>query len=199
MTAAEGAALAAEAHRRGARFLVDEVYRDALVDPPPSATALGAIVTSSLTKSYGLGAIRFGWAIAPDAAGAAALQEISFGTIGAHAQPLLALGIAALERREALLAHARATLALNHALFAEACVAARGRIVPAPAPAGVIVWAELPGVPDAQLFAERLLAEQATLVSPGGFFGPPGCVRMGLGGDPEVVRAGLARLGAALA
>ena len=58
----------------GARVLVDEVYLEALAvrgRPSGSAAHLGPefVVTSSLTKAYGLSGLRCGWAVAdPDLA-----------------------------------------------------------------------------------------------------------------------------------
>lgn len=51
----------------GARVLVDEVYLETLFDQPwRSAFHLGSnfVVTSSLTKAYGLSGIRCGWILA---------------------------------------------------------------------------------------------------------------------------------------
>ena len=55
------------AQRVGARVLVDEVYLEMLFeDAPPSAFSLGEtfLVTSSLTKAYGLSGLRCGWILA---------------------------------------------------------------------------------------------------------------------------------------
>ena len=55
------------ARRAGARVMVDEVYLDAAFESAPrSAALLGDqfIVTSSLTKVYGLSGLRCGWIIA---------------------------------------------------------------------------------------------------------------------------------------
>src|SRR5204863_1212117 len=51
----------------GARVLVDEVYLEAMFeDSPPSSITLGSefVVTSSLTKGYGLSGLRCGWIFA---------------------------------------------------------------------------------------------------------------------------------------
>jgi hypothetical protein len=57
------------AEARGAHVLVDEVYMDVANEPAPPAATLGDtfISTSSLTKSYGLSALRCGWALASPA------------------------------------------------------------------------------------------------------------------------------------
>lgn len=52
----------------GAKVLVDEVYLDLVYDPPQrSSFYLGDnfVVTSSLTKAYGLSGLRCGWILAP--------------------------------------------------------------------------------------------------------------------------------------
>ncbi|HVY60045.1 MAG TPA: pyridoxal phosphate-dependent aminotransferase, partial [Planctomycetota bacterium] len=62
-------AAGAIAARHGGTVLVDEIYLDGVFDGRPEArTAAGAegiAVLSSLTKIYGLGGLRAGWAIAP--------------------------------------------------------------------------------------------------------------------------------------
>ena len=54
------------AARAGARVLVDEVYLDAAVPPRRTAAHLGPqfVITSSLTKVYGLSGLRCGWILA---------------------------------------------------------------------------------------------------------------------------------------
>src|SRR5206468_6212231 len=55
------------ARKAGAHVLVDEVYREAIFDQPTrSAFHLGNhfVVTSSLTKAYGLSGLRCGWILA---------------------------------------------------------------------------------------------------------------------------------------
>src|SRR5688572_17461210 len=63
----ESAALEGAAREFGATVLVDEVYRDFLPGPVGTGFLPGGpfVVTSSLTKVYGLGGLRVGWAIAP--------------------------------------------------------------------------------------------------------------------------------------
>ena len=56
-------AIGAIAERCGAHVLVDEVYLDSAVPPRPTSAMLGPrfVVTSSLTKVYGLSGLRCGW------------------------------------------------------------------------------------------------------------------------------------------
>ncbi len=64
LTGKEWASLATFADRGGI-VLVDEVYRDLQRRPPPVAAARHPrfLTTMSLTKSYGLGALRLGWVL----------------------------------------------------------------------------------------------------------------------------------------
>src|SRR5258708_19452399 len=72
----------------GARVLVDEVYLELLFDRPQrSAFHLGEhfIVTSSLTKAYGLSGLRCGWILAaPELAERMWHHNDLFGNIPAH-------------------------------------------------------------------------------------------------------------------
>lgn len=81
------------AKKNGAHVLVDEVYLDACFDPAArSAFHLGEnfIVTSSLTKAFGLSGLRCGWILAP-APLAERMWRINdlYGVIPAHVAELL--------------------------------------------------------------------------------------------------------------
>ena len=52
---------------------------------------------------------------------------------------------------------------------------------------------------DTLALADELWAKHRLVVAPGEYFGPPGHVRIGFGGDAGELDAGLARLRAALA
>jgi hypothetical protein len=87
------------ARRVGARVLVDEVYLDAAFERAPrSSGQMGDhfIVTSSLTKVYGLSGLRCGWIVAePELARAMWRVNDLFGVIPAHMAELasvIALG-----------------------------------------------------------------------------------------------------------
>jgi hypothetical protein len=86
----------------GGRVLVDEVYLEAHAvrgRPFGSAAHLGPefVVTSSLTKAYGLSGLRCGWAVAdPDLARRMWRLNDLFGVIPAH--PAERLSVLALDR-----------------------------------------------------------------------------------------------------
>ncbi len=77
----------------GARVLVDEVYLDAVFErAPPTALRLGPefVVTSSLTKVYGLSGLRCDWVLAEPALARKMWRlDDLFGAVPAHAAELL--------------------------------------------------------------------------------------------------------------
>src|SRR5262249_18415982 len=79
----------------GARVLVDEVYLDAIFDRAPRTSFhLGNefVVTSSLTKVYGLSGLRCGWILAePELALKMWRLNDLFGVIPAHSAELLSI------------------------------------------------------------------------------------------------------------
>ena len=69
LTAADLDGIARIADRHGAWMLSDEIYRGAEIDGQETASMWGrsprAIVTSGLSKAYGLPGLRIGWIVAP--------------------------------------------------------------------------------------------------------------------------------------
>jgi len=115
------------AHRAGVRVLVDEVYLEMLFGKPapycfPIGNSIAGasenpfIVTSSLTKVYGLSGLRCGWILAaPDLARRMWLLNDLFSATGAH--PAERLSVMALSHLEQFRERARALLTANRALL----------------------------------------------------------------------------------
>ena len=185
------------AEAAGAHVLVDEVYRDVTGDNSAPAAARGDVfvTTSSLTKSYGLSSLRAGWAIAsPDVSyRIRRARDVVDGTGSIVAERLAVL---AFEHLDTLYLRARAILARNKAL-ADGFLASHPELDCVPS-AGTIVFPRIQGVADAQPFVERVMREYHTALGPGAFFDAPAHFRLGYGGDTEKIRAGLARVSAAL-
>jgi aspartate/methionine/tyrosine aminotransferase len=185
------------AERAGAHVLVDEVYRDVTGDTAPPAASRGDvfITTSSLTKSYGLASLRAGWAIASDdlTYRVRRARDVVDGTGSIVAERLATLAFANLD---ALLARARDILARN-AMIVNAFLKSRPELEWVPS-SGTVVFPRLRGMADAAPFVERVMREQRTALVPGAFFQAPAHFRLGYGGDHEKVKAGLARVAAAL-
>lgn len=185
------------AARVGAFVLIDEVYLDAAMPALRSAVHLGErfVVTSSLTKCYGLSGLRCGWILAaPELAERMWRLNELFSVAQAHSTEQLSL--LALARLDEIAAASHAHLPHNRAL-ANAFFASRDELECAPMTGGITAFPKLVhGNVDA---LNRLLRERYdTSIVPGRFFGPAGHFRIGIGQPTEIVEAGLARLGAAL-
>jgi aspartate/methionine/tyrosine aminotransferase len=189
--------IGAIAARVGAHVVVDEVYLDAAVPPQRTSALLGDrfVVTSSLTKCYGLSGIRCGWILAEPALAERIwrLNEL-FGVAQSHAAERLAL--VAFEHLDEIAASNAELLQHNRAL-ANAFFAGRDDLECAPMTGGITAFPRLiRGDVDA---LNRLLRERYdTSIVPGRFFGASDRFRMGIGNPTDIVEAGLERLGAAL-
>jgi aspartate/methionine/tyrosine aminotransferase len=191
-------AVGRHAARVGARVLVDEVYLDATFDDRRrSACHLGPpfVVTSSLTKVYGLGGLRCGWCLAdPDLAARMWRLNDLFENNLAHVAELIS--VVALDHLPRLAARARTLIAANRAAL-QAALGGRDDVDWHFPPIGTTAFPRLQGGGALQ-FCVRLRARHETVATPGDFFERPDCVRLGLGGDPAATQGGLERLVAAL-
>jgi len=182
----------------GARLLVDEVYLDAVYeDTPPTAFKIGpeVIVTSSLTKVYGLSGLRCGWVLAePDAARAMYSLKNVFGSIGVHPGELLS--VAAFANLPAIRDRARRVVDADREALAE-FLDGRRDVSAERTPWGTTSFLRLQsGSTDALL--DRLRSQYETSAVPGRFFEMPDHFRVGMGVDAAMFREGLRRIGLAL-
>jgi aspartate/methionine/tyrosine aminotransferase len=193
------------AHRAGAKVLIDEVYLEMLFgQAAPSCFPIGNsiapkdnpfIVTTSLTKVYGLSGLRCGWILAsPDLAHRMWLLNDLFAAAGAH--PAERLSVVALDHLEQFRERARSLIAANRALL-HAFLDSRRDLLCVRPPAGTVVFPRLKGS-HPQVFFQLLREKYETTVVPGSFFEMPQHFRIGIGGDTASLRAGLERLGSAL-
>ena len=184
----------------GARVLVDEVYLEAysvLGRPWGSAARLGSefVITSSLTKAYGLSSLRCGWIVAePDLARRMWRLNDLFGVVPAH--PAERLSVVALDRLERVAERARRILETNKE-GVNAFLAARPELACEPVDGGMIAFPRLLRG-DVESLCELLRERFETTVVPGRFFGADDHFRLAIGAEPEVIAEGLARLGQAL-
>jgi aspartate/methionine/tyrosine aminotransferase len=186
------------AARVGARVLVDEVYLETLFDHPwRSAFHLGAnfVVTSSLTKAYGLSGIRCGWILAQPELVQRMWQVVDF-TYGSPVHPAELLAVIALDNLDRVRNRAHALLETNRALVNQ-FLASHPDLHCEPSRFGTTVFPRLRAGGAAEFV--RILREQfETSVVPGEFFEQPQHFRIGFGGATETIRGGLERLNAAL-
>ena len=190
--------LGALARGVGARVLVDEVYLEAIFDEArPYAFHLGPefVTTSSLTKAYGLSGLRCGWILAePDLARRIWRLHDIFGGIPAHSAERLS--VVALGHLDRIAARARAMLDANREVLDRFLDSRRDLDTFRPRH-GTVASPRLKNGNVDHLCA--LLREKYdTSVVPGRFFEMPEHFRIGIGIPGDILREGLARLGAAL-
>ena len=192
-------AVAAAADKVGAKVLVDEVYLELMFRDGAARTAFrpdaNMVVTSSLTKAYGLSGIRCGWVLAPaDLAQQMRRLNDLYGVHPPHISERLSL--VAFDRLGAVRKRANAMTDANRAAYRE-ILGGHPKLDQVVFDQGTTVFARLHGE-DGDAFFRRLTSRFETSVVPGRFFGHPQFIRIGLGGDAAMTRAGLERIAEAL-
>jgi aspartate/methionine/tyrosine aminotransferase len=182
----------------GARVLVDEVYIETLFEPQPrTAFRLGNefVITSSLTKTFGLSGLRCGWIFAePDLARRMWLLNDLFAATPVHSGERLS--VVAFKQLEEIGAHAKALLDRNRQTL-NAFLDSRNDLQVVREEFGTVTFPRMTQGTADELC--RLLREKyETSVVPGRFFEMPAHFRIGIAGNSDILREGLDRLGAAL-
>ena len=186
----------AKAH--GARVLVDEVYLETFYGHRPrTALHLGEhfLVTSSLTKAFGLSGIRCGWVLAsPELTHRMWRINDLYAATPVH--PAELIGVVALDNLDKVAVRSEKILATNRQRLAAFLDGVRELEVFRPEH-GTIVFPRL-RKGNVEDFVALLREKYETSVAPGRFFDMPQYFRIGIGGEPEMTRVGLERLAAAL-
>ena len=193
------------AGQAGARVLVDEVYLEMLFDPAaPFCFPLGGetgpadnpfIVTSSLTKAYGLSGLRCGWIIAaPELAERIWRLNDLFGSVAAHTAERMS--VMAFDHLDRFRARAQALLSANRPIL-DVFLDSRPDLECFRPPAGTVAFPRLIRG-SSEALVELLRKKYQTSVVPGAFFEMPQHFRIGIGGETADLRAGLERLSSAL-
>jgi aspartate/methionine/tyrosine aminotransferase len=182
----------------GARVLVDEVYLDAVYEGTPRTSFhLGPefVVTSSLTKIYGLSGLRCGWILAqPDLARAVWRLNDLFGVIPAH--PSEMLSVAAFAHLDPIRERARRVVEADRALLGD-FLNQHPEVSTPRTDFGTTSFLRLRSG-NADAFLDRLRNDHETTAAPGRFFEMPDHFRVGMGVNTEMFGEGLRRIGLAL-
>lgn len=186
------------AQRVGARVLVDEVYIETLFEESPRTSFhLGNefVITSSLTKAFGLSGLRCGWIFAqPELAQKMWLLNDLFAATPVHAGERLS--VVALDQLAELAERAMTLLDRNRRLLNE-FLDTREDLETVRPEFGTVMFPRVRSGNAEQLC--RLLREKyETSVVPGNFFELPAHLRIGIAVDTEVLKTGLERLEKAL-
>jgi aspartate/methionine/tyrosine aminotransferase len=187
--------IAALARKSGAYILVDEVYREMMFRGEPQ-TAFHIdperfLITSSLTKAYGLSGLRCGWIFAPKDL-AVRMWRLHDIHCGSYAYPAEALSVIAFEKLPQIAARMKSMLDANRKLLRE-FLGRREDLECFWPEYGTVVFPRLKsGSVDA--LCDVLLGEYETSVVPGRFFECSDRFRVGVGGATESVREALSQL-----
>lgn len=192
------------AARVGAWVIADEIYRGAerVADDTPSIWDQGyerTIVTSGLSKAYGLPGLRVGWVVAPPELieDLWAIHDYTTIAPGGISDRLARIALTP-ERRSGLLARTRSIIRANYAIVQRWIGQQDGLSHIAPE-AGAIVFVRHDHPYQSSDLAERLREERGVLVVPGDYCDMNGYLRIGFGSDPEYLAAALTQIGEFLA
>jgi aspartate/methionine/tyrosine aminotransferase len=191
------------ADRVGAWVVSDEIYRGAERDGIESPSMWGrserVVVTSGLSKAYGLPGLRVGWAVGPPGIAESLWAYHDYTSIapGALSDQLATIALAPTMRAR-LLERTRGILRENLPRV-EAWLHGCGHAFDWATPdAGAFIYARY-GLPiGSSALTARLREEESVLIVPGDAFGMDGYLRLGVGEHADYVIAGLDRLKAYL-
>lgn len=190
------------ARRVGAWVLSDEVYRGAEHDGAESPSAYSryerVICTGGLSKAYALPGARVGWIVGPEDVLAAAWAQKDYTTIAASTISE-SIAEAALRGRATLLERTRGLLRERWPLLEEWAKAHGGDLHWTRPRCGAICFFGYAYPFDSQPFVDALIRERSTMVVPGSQFLAERHLRIGFGGSPATLRAGLAEIDGAVA
>jgi len=182
-----------------AYLLADEVYLGAEIDCPRTRSFWGmsdhVIVTSGLSKAYGIPGVRIGWIVGPeDLVHECWTQHDSITICPNKLSDAVARIAVQKENRERLYARGRALLQRNRRIFSE-WVAGLGEGYSFISPeAGAMAFLKYPSPTPSLELVERIRDKQSTLIVPGIHLGLEGYLRLWLGGEQAYLEEGLGRV-----
>ncbi|MFW9811576.1 MAG: aminotransferase class I/II-fold pyridoxal phosphate-dependent enzyme [Candidatus Thorarchaeota archaeon] len=181
----------------GSWVVSDEIYRGAEIHDERTPSIQGryerVLVTSSLSKAYGLPGLRLGWVVCPTEDIAHQLWTYSDYTSICPSTPSNWLATLALDPkfRSGIEDRARKIIRENWEIVRE-WLDTHGSLfeyVP-PKAAAICFIKQNTGLSSLEL-VHRLMKEKSVLISPGEHFDMPGHLRIGFGSEPEYLRHSL--------
>jgi len=179
----------------GSRVLVDEVYLEMLYEARPRTAFLldpeRFLVTSSLTKAYGLSGLRCGWVLAEKKLVERmwAINDVYGATPVFPGEQLSVLAFRNLDR---IGQQMKQNLAANHKLLADFYASRKDLDLVLPENGTVSFPRLISG--SVERLVDLLRSEFQTSVVPGSFFEMPQHFRVGIGAETKDVRAALQQL-----
>jgi aspartate/methionine/tyrosine aminotransferase len=192
------------AGEHGAWVLSDEIYRGAERDGRESPSVWGryerVVVTSGLSKAYGLPGLRIGWIVGPADLAASTWSYHDYTTIAPGAlSDHLARAALVPAQRQRLLGRTRQIVRDNFPMLEAWLSSQPGAFEWIPPDAGAICYARYHYDINSLELAHRLRTEKSVLIVPGDHFGMDRYIRFGYGERADYLQAGLERVSALLA
>jgi aspartate/methionine/tyrosine aminotransferase len=186
-----------------AYLVSDEVYIGAEIDGSRTKTCWGmsdrVIVTSGLSKAYGIPGIRIGWLVGPEKLVAECWSQHDYITIGPNILSDAMAQVAVNPRnREKLYARTRQAIKGNLPIYRQWVKEFEGLLEFNEPAAGAFCFIKYNSDIPSQEISEKIITEQSTLIAPGSHFGMEGYFRMWMGGETEFIKRGLERVGKVL-
>ncbi len=183
----------------GAWIVSDEIYRGAEREADDTPSIWGrydrGVVSSGLSKAYGLPGLRIGWIAGPPDLIAELWGIHDYTTIAPGAiNDLLARIALAPDRRAAILARTRRIIRENYPIVAD-WIGRHEGLSHAPPGAGAVAFVRYRHPIESIELVSRLRDEHGVLIVPGSHFDMDGFIRVGFGGDPDHVTRALAIAG----
>lgn len=203
LSAASMRRIAERCEKTGTWLLSDEVYLGAEVSGPRTASFWGmgdrVIVTSGLSKAYGIPGVRIGWIVGPSGFVAECWSQHDYLTIGPNKMSdRLARVAVEPQNRERCYARTGEILRHNLPIAREWAASFAGRLAWTEPAAGAIGLMKYRSDTPSLSIAERVRTAQNTLIVPGAHVGIEGHLRIWLGGTEAYLREGLRRIGTEL-
>jgi aspartate/methionine/tyrosine aminotransferase len=184
----------------GAWLLSDEVYLGAEISATRTRSFWGmgsrVIVTSGLSKAYGIPGIRIGWLVGPPSLVAECWSQHDYITIGPNklSDRMARVAVDAVNRERC---YSRTGDILRHNLpiLREWVASFGGRLTWTEPAAGAIGLIKYDADTPSMTIADRVRVNQSTLIVPGIHVGLEGHLRIWLGGREDFLREGLRRIG----
>ena len=188
----------------GTWLVADEVYLGAEIEGERTPSFWGmsdrVIVTSGLSKAFGIPSVRVGWIVGPPEVVAKCWSQHDYLTIGPNKlSDRVALVAVDPANREKCYARTRAILQQNLPIAREWIAQFNGKVTWREPRAGAIALVKYESDVPSVTIAERVRTNQSTLIVPGSHVGLEGYLRIWLGGREAFLREGLRRVAIELA
>jgi len=181
-------------------FVADEIYRGAEIQDEKAPSIHGiyekAIITSSLSKAYGLPGLRVGWAVCPTEQVAKELWTYSdYTTICPSTASDWLATLALNPKVQAKIEERTREVVRNNWAIMKKWLDSHSDVFEyiAPSAAAICFIKQNIGI-DSYDFVVQLMKEKSVLISPGEHFEVPGYLRIGFGTEPKHLEHALARI-----